>query len=154
MQARIHYIATTANFCLNNNVVSSDIARMTDIDNLQDNIDSFTEEVSVTVDFGYAKQATLTRVGNAVFCKTSGGNGKPAVGTWFDTRIRCPQGYRPSHATAITGILPGGAGACVWIQTITPGNVNMQMMVCGDANNSSNDYQGVGAWHTNDAWPS
>lgn len=138
---------------LNNNAVSSDIARMTDIDNLQDDIDSFVKEVSVTVDFGYAKQAILTRVGNTVFCKTAGGNGKPAVGAWFDTRIRCPQGYRPSHATAITGILPGGAGACVWIQTIAPGNVNMQMMVCGDANNSSNDYQGIGVWHTNDAWP-
>ena len=71
-------------------MVSDDIARMTDINSLQNDIDSFARTASTTVDFGYAKQATLTRVGDTVFCKTTGGNGKPAVGTWFDTQIRCP----------------------------------------------------------------
>ena len=109
---------------------------------------------TTTRDFGYAKRATLIRVGNIVICKTTGGSGKPAAGTWVDTRIKCPGGYRPRAGTtgAITGILPGGGGACVWVQTVPPGNANMTMLVNGDYA-SSDDYQGVGVWATSDAWP-
>ena len=110
---------------------------------------------TITRDFGYAKQATLIRVGNIVICKTTGGNGKPAAGTWFDTGIKCPGGYKPRAGTVgtITGILPGGGGACVWVQTVPAGKVNMSMLVSGDLS-ASNDYQGVGVWVTSDAWPS
>lgn len=84
-----------------------------------------------------------------------GGIGKPATGSWVDTRIQCPEGYRPRTGTTgqIIGMIPGAAGACVWVQTVPAGAANMQMLLTRDLA-VSNDYRGVGCWATSDAWPS
>ena len=106
-----------------------------------------------TGDFGYGKSCYLTRIGNVVLCQTFGGGvGKSTLGQWTNTYIECPSGFRPfGQEGRIVGVLPGG-GATVFVQTVPFGEATMQQLVSGDWN-SSNDYQGNGAWFTNDPFP-
>ena len=82
-------------------------------------------------------------------CYSGGGTGfQTQLGTWQDLNEVLPEGFRPINNARVMGYCPPSN---LWCQGIDH-NGKMQSMI--ERNDGSQDYCGIGAWITNDAWPS
>lgn len=96
----------------------------------------------------YGSTWYMWRIGNIVICESAGGTGYGTTPTkWQVCSEVLPIGWRPQNIGKVIGFMPPGNLFGYQIQH----SGSISYMVEGSG--SSYDKQGVGVWHTEDAFP-